>query len=125
MTLLPSLSMLVTCTPRWMRMPAAAWRDWKNSEISAVTARAITRGASSMTSTSRPLPRAVAANSSPMKPAPITMTRWPGRDLVPQGLAFVERPQVAHAVEIGVGDVKQAIARAGRQHQMAVIERTA
>ena len=59
-------------------MPAAPWRDCENSEISAVTARAITREVSSTTSTSRPLARAVAANSSPMKPAPITTTRMPG-----------------------------------------------
>ena len=46
-------------------------------------------------------------------------------DVVAQGLALVERPQVAHAVEVGVGNVEQAIARAGRQHQVAVIERSA
>ena len=48
-----------------------------------------------------------------------------GRDPVPQRLAFVERPQIPHAVEIGVGNIEQAIARAGRQHQMAVVERGA
>ena len=46
-------------------------------------------------------------------------------DVVAQGLALVERPQIAHAVEIGVGNIEQAIARAGRQYQMAVIERSA
>jgi hypothetical protein len=49
----------------------------------------------------------------------------PWGDIVPQRLAFVERPQVAHALEIGVGNIEQAIARAGRQHQVAVIERVA
>ena len=44
------------------------------AEISAVTARAITRAPSSITSTSRPLARAVAANSRPMNPAPTTTT---------------------------------------------------
>ena len=45
-----------------------------------------------------------------------------GSDPVPQGLAFVEGAQIAHALQIGVGNVEQAIARAGRQHQMAVVE---
>ena len=77
---------------------------------------------SSTTSTSRPLARAVAANSSPMKPAPITTTRWPDRS----GGA---RPRFRRAsassarFEIGVGNIEQAITRAGRQHQVAVVER--
>ena len=45
-----------------------------------------------------------------------------GSDPVPQRLAFVEGAQIAHALQIGVGNVEQAIARAGRQHQMTVVE---
>ena len=50
----------------------------------------------------------------------------PGRrDPLPQGLALVEDPQVAHVSQIGVGNVEQAIARAGGQHEMAVVQRGA
>ncbi len=44
---------------------------------------------------------------------------------VAQRLALVEGAQVAHIREIGVGKIKQAVARAGREHEMAVVERSA
>jgi hypothetical protein len=46
-----------------------------------------------------------------MKPAPITHI-----------LAVVEDAQITHIGQAGVGNIKQAVARAGRQHQMAVVE---
>ncbi len=45
------------------------------------------------------------------------------RDLFSQCLALVEDSQVAHVCKIGVGNVEQAVARAGRQHQMPVIQK--
>ena len=48
-----------------------------------------------------------------------------GGDPLPQRLAVVERPQITHVRQIGIGNVQQPIARAGRQHQMPVIQRRA
>ena len=47
------------------------------------------------------------------------------RDRLPQRFAFIQNSQVAHVRQIGVGDIEQAIARAGGQHQMPVVERRA
>ncbi len=47
------------------------------------------------------------------------------RDTLPQRFALVEDAQITHVRKIGVGDVEQAIARAGRQHQMAIVEQRA
>jgi len=62
---------------------------------------------SSITSTSSPLARAVAANSRPMKPAPITATCRAMADPLPQRLAFVEDTQILDVGKIGVGKVEQ------------------
>ncbi len=43
-------------------------------------------------------------------------------DPLPQRLAFVENSQIAHIPKIGVGNVEQAIACAGGQHQMPIIQ---
>ena len=48
-----------------------------------------------------------------------------GGDQAAQRLAVVERPQITHAIKVGVGNIEQPIPRAGRQHQMAVVERRA
>ena len=44
---------------------------------------------------------------------------------MPQRFAFVERAQVTYGFEVGIGNVEQAVARAGREHQMAVVQRSA
>ncbi len=44
-------------------------------------------------------------------------------DPLPQRFAFVQRPQIAHGLKIGVGDIEQPIARPGRQHQMPIFKR--
>ena len=50
----------------------------------------------------------------------------PGRaDALPQRLALVEGAQIADIAKVGVGQIKQAIARAGGEHQMPVIEKRA
>ena len=48
-----------------------------------------------------------------------------GGDAGAQGLAFVEGTQVAHILEVGIGQVEQAVARAGGEHEMAIVERGA
>ena len=45
------------------------------------------------------------------------------RDAPPQVLAVIEDAQIAHVGQIGVGNVEQAVASAGREHQMAIVER--
>ena len=62
----------VTPAPNAKRTPIASWALRKNCAISGETARAIGRSAASTTVTDRPRAAATAANSSPMKPAPIT-----------------------------------------------------
>ncbi len=48
----------------------------------------------------------------------------PGRgNALPQRLALVEGAQVAHVIQIGVGNVEQAVARAGGKHEVPVVER--
>ena len=49
----------------------------------------------------------------------------PRRNPVPQRFALIQRAQVSHRFEIGIWNIEQAVARAGRQHEMAVIERRA
>src|ERR1035438_7285403 len=45
-----------------------------------------------------------------------------GGDAPAQILAVVEDTQIAYVGQIGVGNIEQAVACAGRQHQMAVVE---
>jgi len=48
-----------------------------------------------------------------------------GRDAPAQILAVIEDAQVTYIGQIGVGNIDEAIARAGREHQMAIVEQRA
>ena len=77
-------------------------------------------GRASRTVTSQPRPRAVAATSEPMNPAPTTTTRGePDRERRPQREALVERAQHVDAVELGL--VRAAADHRPRGDDQAVV----
>jgi len=47
------------------------------------------------------------------------------RESLPHILAVIEDAQIAHIRQVGVGNIEQAVTRAGRQHQVAVVEGSA
>ena len=119
----PSPSMAVACTPRWMRIPAALclclkiFRDFgghrarhdAGAEFDHIHLEALgPRGGGEFQPDEAGADHddALARGNPPA-----------------QRLAFIERAQIAHVFETGVGNIEQAIARAGRQHQVPVIER--
>src|SRR5258706_575624 len=67
--------MASTPTPRRKLTPQSRCRASRYSDMGPDNARAMMRGPISTTVTSRPLARATAANSSPMKPPPTTTAR--------------------------------------------------
>ena len=85
----------------------------------------MTRVPSSSTSTSRPLSARGGGEFQPDETGADHHDVSGRGDPLPQRLALVERSQVAHVRQIGVGNVEQAVARAGGQHQVAVIEKRA
>ena len=124
-TLTPSLSMPVACTPRWMRMPGRGvpvlekLRDFRGhrarhdprAEFDHIDLKALgARGGGKFQAD---------------EPGPDHDDALARCDPLPQRLALIERPQITHVLEIGVGDVEQPVARAGGQHQMPIIERRA
>ena len=66
--------MAETEVPRWSWIPNARCASAKNSDVGGDTARPMTRAATSTTCTTRQLDAALAENSRPMKPAPMTTT---------------------------------------------------
>ena len=79
----------------------------------------------SSTVTVAPAPRAAAAVSRPIQPAPITTTFAAGPERRAQRVAVVERAQVVHARQVGAGQPQVARRRAGGEEQPVVAHRLA
>ena len=106
-------------------MPAAVCLACENSDISAVTARAITRVRELDDVDLETLCARGGCEFEADEAGADHDHAQARHEQMPQRLAFVQRPQISHRIEIGVGNIEQAVARAGREHQMPVIERRA